>query len=196
MWMLIVRLGSDKHAVRLVLIHFNTVDTLRGSSNKRNPAREDLAIDQFRMRFSMRGIVLIVTGVAVVFGILIAGLSWLVYPHVKLTIFNESSSAICDVRIDMFYAKRTAERIEPGGFAVTEFQIVAGDTVSMSYRDSIGIRRKELLYCSDEYSSSPRGSLEVHVMADGLTCFNRIYTAVDIPAWTFPAWPTGRMAVK
>jgi hypothetical protein len=145
---------------------------------------------------SVRRLVLVTASMAVVCGILTPVFVRLVYPHVKLAIFNETSSAMRDVRIDMFYGNRTAERIEIGGFAVTDLQIVAGDTVSMSYRDSAGVRREELLYRSDEYSATPRGRLNVHVTAEGLKLVNRIYTAIDIPAWTFHAWPTGRMTVE
>jgi hypothetical protein len=66
----------------------------------------------------------------------------------------------------------------------------------MSYRDSVGVRREELLYSAGEYSSMPRGSLDVHVTNKGIRLVDGTYTAFDVPAWTFPAWPTGRMTVR
>jgi hypothetical protein len=144
----------------------------------------------------VRHIVLIAASAALFFGILIACLSWLVYPHVTVTIFNETSAAIRDVRLDSFYGERTSERIEPGAFAVTEFQIIPGDTLSMSYRDTIGIRKEELLYRSDEYSSTPRGSLEVHMTNKGIKLVNGNCTAVEFPCLTIHTWPTGRMTVR
>src|ERR1700679_4000972 len=130
------------------------------------------------------------------FAIAIAFFIRLLYPHVNLTIFNESSSAMGDVRIDYFYGRRTGERIEPGGVALTVFQIYGGGTVSMSYRDSAGIRRDELLYVSGEHSHMPRGSLLLHVTNKGTRLVVSAYTAIDVPAWTFPTWPTGRMTVR
>jgi hypothetical protein len=111
----------------------------------------------------VRRVMLIAAIAALVIGSPVASFIWLAYPHVKVTILNETSTAIRNVRLDSFYGERTAERIEPGAFAVTEFQMIAGDTLSMSYQDTIGIRKEELLYRSDEYSSTPRGLLEVHV---------------------------------
>jgi hypothetical protein len=125
------------------------------------------------------------------FAIAIAFFIWLLYPHVNLTIFNESSAAVGDVRIDYFYGSRTAERIEPGGVALTVFQIYGGGTVSMSYRDSAGVRRVGLLYGVGEYSY-----MEVHLTNEGTRLVDRTYTAFDVPAWTLPTWPTGRMTVR
>jgi hypothetical protein len=130
------------------------------------------------------------------FAIAIAFFSWLLYPHVNLTIFNESSAAMGDVRIDYFYGSRTAERIEPGGIALAVFQIYGGGTVSMSYRDSAGVRRVELLYGAGEYSYMPRGSLEVPLTNKGTRLVDRTYMAFDVLAWTLPTWPTGRMTVR
>jgi hypothetical protein len=140
---------------------------------------------------------LAIAGTALVLGIFIACLRWLLYPHVNVTIFNESSIAIGDVRIRFLYGERTAERIEPGGTAVTAIQSGGDAGVFISYRDLGGILRKdEPLYYSDERGSPDRGFLEVHVTNGGTRLVNGIYTAVDIPILTIHVRPTGRMAVK
>ena len=68
-------------------------------------------------------------GAALAFVVAIACFIWLVYPHVKLTIFNESSIALRDVCVKCDCTKRTAERIEPGGYAVTDIQPGGESTV-------------------------------------------------------------------
>jgi hypothetical protein len=144
----------------------------------------------------MRRVVLAIASTTIALKIMITSLIWLIYPHVTLRIFNETPSAICGVFIDFFYGKRTAERIGPGDYADTEFQLFGGGTVSMSYQDSTGAQREELIYGCGEYSPMPRGSMEVHVTAAGLSFVNRTYTALEIPGWTLYAWPTGQMAVS
>jgi len=144
-------------------------------------------------------LMLAVAGACLVFGIFMACASWLLYPHVNLTIFNETSSAIRDVRIKFLYGERTAERIEPGGFAVTEIQSGGDAGVFISYRDSNGILRKdEPLYYSDERGAPDRGFLEVHLTNEGTRLVNGIYTAIifDIPVWRIHVRPTARMTVK
>jgi hypothetical protein len=137
--------------------------------------------------------------VVLVLGILTPGLRWLMYPHVNITIFNESSAAIADVRITFLYGERTCERIEPGGVAATEIQSGGDAGVFISYRGSTGVlRNDEILYYSDERGSPDRGWLEVHVTDEGKRLVKGIYTAeaVDIPILTFRVRPTGRMVVK
>ena len=139
---------------------------------------------------------LAIAGIALVLAIFMAFLRWLRYPHVKVTISNETSTALRDVRIRFLYGERTAERIEPGGFAVTEIQSGGEAGVFLSYRDSSGILRKdEPLYYSDERGAPDRGFLEVHVTNEGTRLVKGIYTAVlfDIPLWTIHVRPTGRM---
>ena len=134
---------------------------------------------------------------ALVLGIFVVGLRWLLYPHVNVTIFNETSTVIFDLRVRFLYGERTAERIERGGCAVTEIQSGGDAGVFISYRDSRGIlRRDEPLYYSDENGSPDRGSLEVHITNEGKRLVNGIYTAVDIPVGTIHVRPAGRMTVK
>jgi hypothetical protein len=111
-------------------------------------------------------------------------LTWLWYPHVKVKIFNETSAALCDVRIKFMNGVRTAERIEPGSSAVTEIQSGGDAGVFMSYRDSSGvIKADEPLHYSDENGTLDRGFLEVHVTKEGTRLVRGIYTAIwfDVP---------------
>jgi hypothetical protein len=98
-----------------------------------------------------------VAGAALVFAICMTCFRWLQYPHVNLTIFNETSSAMCDVRVRFLYGERTADRIEPGGFAVTEIQSGGDACVFLSYRETDGIRKKDELL----YGSGDSGGLDV-----------------------------------
>jgi hypothetical protein len=81
---------------------------------------------------------LIVAGLALVFAIFMACFRWLQYPHVNLTIFNGASSAICDALVRFLYGERTADRIEPGGFAVTEIQSGGEAGVFIGWRGHSG----------------------------------------------------------
>jgi hypothetical protein len=151
------------------------------------------------VKFRVRGIMFAVACVALALAIFMACLRWLRYPHVKVAIFNETSTALCDVRIKFLYGERTAERIEPGGSAITEIQSGGDAGVFISYRDSTGILRKDdPLYYSDEEGAPDRGFLKVHVTKEGIRLVKGIYTAIlfDIPVWTIRVRPTGRMTVK
>jgi len=137
---------------------------------------------------------LVLAGVAVVLGIFV---NWLKHPRVKLTILNETGNAMGDGRISFLSGERTAERIEPGGFAVTEIESggSAGDFIS--YRDSAGIlRNDEPVYYSEDMGSLDRGFLEVHLTEKGTRLVKGIYTAIDIPILTIHVQPTGQMTVK
>ena len=148
-------------------------------------------------RFKVRRIILIATLAALVLGIPISCFTWLAYPHVKLTIYNETPVAMCDVRISFLFGQRTAAEIRPGGSAVTEIQSGGSAKVSLSYRNPGGAQKKEeVLYYSGEHGAEDRGYLEVHVTGEGTKLVNRIYTAIDIPYLTWRVWPKGRMTVK
>ncbi len=148
-----------------------------------------------RIRFTIRRMAVAVAAVALV----LAGLGWLVYPRVNVTVFNESSAPIRDVRLRFLYGERTAERIEPGGYADTEIQSGGESGVFISYRDPSGsLRRDELLYYSDSTASPDRGYLEMHVTNEGTRLVKRIYNFdwFDIPILTLRVRPTGRMTVR
>jgi hypothetical protein len=109
-------------------------------------------------------IVFLAAGAALALAIPIACFRWLVYPHVKLTVFNETSTAIRDVCVKCDFTKRTAERIEPGGLAVTDIQAGGESMVYISYRNPRGVLKvDEPVYYSGSSGSYDRGFLEVHV---------------------------------
>ena len=150
-----------------------------------------------RRRLTLRRVMLAVAALALALGIFMAVARWFVYPHVKLTIVNESSAAICDVRIDFLYGERTAKRIEPGVVAESEIRSGGSAGVYISYRDARGIfRRNHCLYYSGEHGSEDRGFLEVHIPDGGIRLVDGVYTAVDFPIWTIRVPPTGRLIVR
>ncbi len=142
---------------------------------------------------------LAVACVALFLAILMPWLRWLRYPHVKVKIFNETPTALCDVQIKFLSGVRTAERIEPGGSAITDIQSGGDAGVFISYRDSSGIlKNDEPLYYSDEEGAPDRGFLEVHVTKEGTRLVKGIYTAIlfDVPIWKIHVSPTGRLNVR
>jgi hypothetical protein len=158
----------------------------------------DWDIKLLRVKFSVRGIMLAVACVALFLAILIPCLRWLRYPHVKVTIFNETPTALRDVRIKFLYGVRQAERIEPGGSGITDIQSGGEAGVFLSYRDSSGMLIvDEPIHYSDERGAPDRGFLEVHVTNEGTRLVKGIYTAIlfDIPG-TIQVSPTGQMNVK
>ena len=91
---------------------------------------------------------LVLAGVALVLGIFV---NWLKYPRVKLTIFNETANEIHDVRVSFLSGERTAERIEPGGFAISEIESGGSAGVFISYWDSAGtVMKDEPVYHSED----------------------------------------------
>jgi hypothetical protein len=160
---------------------------------------EDWAIKQIPAGSTLRRIALVLAAAALVFGIFIPVLGWLLYPHVKVTIFNETTDALCDVRLRFLYGERMAERIAPGGFAVTEIQSGGDAGVFISDRDAGGILKKDVpLYYSDENGAPDRGFLDVHVTKEGTRLVKGIYTTIllDYPPLTIHVRPKGRMTVK
>ena len=134
-----------------------------------------------------------VAAVALVLGILVSCLRWVQYPHINVTIFNETSTSICDVRISFLYGERTAEQLRPGGVAFTEIQSGGDAGIFFSYRDSRGVlRRAEPLY----YESGDRGFLEVHVTNERAQLVNGIYASGSSMAFTSRVKPMAQMTVK
>jgi hypothetical protein len=147
-----------------------------------------------RERFTTRRMMVAVAAVALVLGILVYCLRWLQYPHINVTIFNETSTPIFDVRVTFMLGERTAERLGPGGVAVAVIQSGGDAGIFFSYRDSGGIIRKaEPLY--DE--SGNRGYLEIHVSNEGVRLVNGIYRGDQIPILGIRrVRPTGQMTVR
>jgi hypothetical protein len=126
-------------------------------------------------------------------------LRWLLYPHVNVTVFNETSTAIRDLRLGFSDGVRTAERIEPGGYATTEIQSGGESGVFLTYRDPRGSLRRDVpVYYSDSTASPDRGYVEIHLTNEGTRIVKRIYNFdwIDIKILTLRVRPTGRMIVK
>jgi hypothetical protein len=137
-----------------------------------------------------------VGAVAVVLGLLLACLRWSVYPHINVTIFNETSTPIYDLHLHVSFwydEERTAKQLKAGGVAFTEIQSGGDAGIFFSYRDSEGVLRKaKPLY----YESGNRGFLEVHITDEGARLVNGIYAGIEFGGFTIPARPTGEMTVK
>jgi len=148
-----------------------------------------------RVWFTVRRMMVAVAGVAFMLGILVSCLRWLQYPHIDVTIFNETSAPISDVRLGFLYGERTAERLRPDGIAVTEIQSGGDAGIHFSYRESGGaFGKSEPLY----YESGDSGFLEVHVTNQGVRLVNGIYPGVCvIPILGVRrVQPTGQMTVE
>jgi len=126
-------------------------------------------------------------------GILMACLRWVRYPHINVTIFNETSTTICDLHLSSMYCERTAQRVKPGGVAITEIQSGGDGCIYFTYRDPTGILKKAEPVC---YEAGNRGFLEVHVLNEGTRLVKDIYEGLDVGVWDIRARPTGPMTVR
>jgi hypothetical protein len=145
------------------------------------------------VRFTVRGIMLVVACVALILGIFMACVERVRYPHINVKILNESSTTISDVRVSFLYGERTAAQLRSGGVAFTEIQSGGDAGIFVSYRDSTGtLRKAEPVY----EESGTRGFLEIHVNDEGTWLVKRIYDGVDVGAWNIRVRATGHMAVK
>lgn len=148
-----------------------------------------------RERFTIGRMMVVIAAAALVLVILVSCLRWLQYPHIDVTIFNETSTPIRDLRVSFLYGERTANELRPGGVAVTVIQSGGDGGILFSYCDSGGILRKaEPLY----YESGVRGFLEIHVTNEGAWLANGIDSlGGEIPILGI-RWvrPTGQMTVK
>ena len=147
-----------------------------------------------RIRFTVRRMAVAVAAVALVF----VCLRWLLYPHVNVTIFNESSAAIRDVHLRFLYGERRTERIEPGRCATTEIQSGGDSGIFITYRDTNGsLRIDEPLYYSDSTASPDRGYLEVHITSEGMRIVKNIYNFdLDPGSLVIRVRPTAQMTVR
>jgi hypothetical protein len=139
---------------------------------------------------------LAVAVVAFVVGFFVSCLRWLQYPHINVTIFNETSAPICDLHLSFFCGNRTADQLRPGGVAVAEIQSNPEAGIFLSYLDLWGDFRKAvpLLYGN----AGDRGYLEVHVTNQGLQVVNGIYcSGGETPVLGIcRVRPTGKMRVE
>ena len=147
---------------------------------------------QFRVRFTLK-IAMVAVGVAaLVAGVCVLFLRWLLFPHVDVTVFNETTATISELLIDDEHVTRTAEKLGPGGVALTTIQPDDEACISLSYRDSNQVLRKVEPVC---YSGN-RGSLEIHITPTGSHAVNNIYFGIEMGSWTIKARPTGRMSIR
>jgi hypothetical protein len=136
-------------------------------------------------------------GGALLLGIIVTCLAWLMYPHIDLTVFNESSNPVFDVCVTFSYGERTAARIDPAGVAAAHIQSGGDAGVFLSYRDAAGTRSKrQALYYSPDSGGPDRGFLEVHVTDHGVSVVNGVYPSFDVRPFLIRVWPTGPMRVK
>ena len=146
-----------------------------------------------RVRFTVRGMMVAVAALALAFSILVGFLRWFLYPRIIVTIVNETSAPIRDLRLTFLRGERTAELLGPGGVAVTEIESGGDAGIFFSYRDSRGtLREAEPLH----HESGNRGFLEVHVTNEGTRLVNGIRATGEPPAWSIRVKPTGPMTVK
>jgi hypothetical protein len=112
-------------------------------------------------------------------------LIWVLNPHVDVTIFNESGTALSDVSINYGGGKRTAERIIAGSSATASIRSSGESGITLSYRDSDGGVKstKSLAYIEAGY----RGSLEIHVEPGSIRILDRVYPDAAPPPWAVPA---------
>lgn len=147
-----------------------------------------------RIQFTMRRMTVAVAAVALV----LVGLRWLLYPHIDVTVFNESSAAIRDVRLRFLYGECTADRIESGGYAAGPIQSGGESGVFLTYRDPDGVlRRDQPVHYSDSTASPDRGFLEIHVTNEGLRIVKNIDNFdLDTVSPVIQVRPAAPMTVK
>jgi hypothetical protein len=134
---------------------------------------------------------------ALALAVFVSCLRWLQYPHIDVTIINETPHPVLDLHLTFAYGERTVERLEPRSVAVTEIQSYGEEDLSLSYRDSQGTLRQGV----NLLSSGPpgnRGSLEVHFTNDGVKVVNELYPCPgEIPILGVRrVAPTGYMKVN
>ena len=159
-----------------------------------NESQEAPLVRTTHLRFTIRRMAVAVAAMALVLWCL----RWLLYPHIKVMVFNDSFAAILDVRLRFLYGERTAERIEPGGYAATEIQSGGESGVFISYRDqSGGLRTDEPLYYSESTASPDRGYLEVHISSERIGIVKSIYNFdLDPVSPVIQVRPTAQMTVR
>src|SRR5262245_56261393 len=94
--------------------------------------QETLAMQRPYVRFTVRRMMAAVAAVALVLGMLVAALRWFLYPHITVTVFNETGSPLSDVRVSYAGGERTAERIMPCGIAASDIQSYGESTIFFS----------------------------------------------------------------
>jgi hypothetical protein len=102
---------------------------------------------------------------------ILSSFGWLQDPHVDVTIFNETSGPISDLRVTFPGGYRTAEQLAPGRVATTQVQWPEVGAL-FSYRDSGGILRET--QAPNVYGAT-RGFLEFHVTDERIRVVKDVY---------------------
>jgi hypothetical protein len=145
------------------------------------------------VRFTVRGLMLVVAGVALFLGVIITSLRWLQYPHINVTIVNETSSPIYSVCLSSYSTERKVGQLRSGGVAMTVIQD-GESNMWLTYRSLIGV-----VWTAGPFSeeSGNRGYLEYHVTDAGVHVINGIYNFDAPPIFGIREVPrTGEMTVK
>lgn len=134
-----------------------------------------------------------ITITAIALACIVAGLRWYLCPHIRITVFNESSTPIYALRVGFMGGERSAEEVKPRSVAETVIQSGGDAGIYFSYRDSKGILKKvEPLYCE----SGNRGLVELHITNDGERLVNGIYAFDTLSVWSVRVRESGQMVVR
>jgi hypothetical protein len=127
-------------------------------------------------------------GIAILLHLSAPCIVWLSYPKINVTVFNESTDEMHNVRIKFFCGERVLDCIPRGRRAVTEVQSAGESGVFLSYKGPSGTIKKDLpLHYSDSSGPFDRGFVEVHITDEGTRIVKRIYVD-NLP------WPSSRIA--
>jgi hypothetical protein len=137
-----------------------------------------------------------VASAAVACGALVGGFRWFLYPHVRVTIFNETSSAVHEVRVKCFGGENSAERIEAGGSASVDIQCGGEDNVYVTFRDSRGAQMKDHLVHGSR-DNAERGYLNVYLTKRGVRVVEAVYSIpIEYRPWHRRVPGTGPIIVR
>jgi hypothetical protein len=146
----------------------------------------------------MRGMLLAVAIAALACGAFVAGVRWFLYPHIKLNIINDTSSAVHDVRVTFSGSECTAERIGPGGSATADIQ-GGGETLAyITYRVAQGaLTVDKPFYNAKDEGVYERGYLYVYLTNKGMRVVDRVYTfPFEFRPWFKKVPPKGQMIAR
>jgi hypothetical protein len=153
---------------------------------------EELTVLRRRWRIKACALAIAMATIAIALAIR-SFFAWLAHPHIIVTVYNESSGDISNLRVAFPDGDRVAEYLAPGHTARAEIQF-ADEGIFFSYTDRGGIARSaEEVF---DYMGN-RGTLEYHVTNDGVRIVNGIYWFDEIPILgVYRVAPKGRMVVR
>ncbi len=129
------------------------------------------------VRLTLMGAMLAVAATALVLGLCVAFLRWQLSAHIKVKVFNETTTAVRDLCIESTFTKRFAEELLPGGVADATIQSDGEGGIFFSYRDSNETVRES----APVYYAGTSGSLEIHITPEGVRLVNGIYFGLQEP---------------